>query len=112
MHCGVDTAWNLDPFSWVALTFEYAAVMLAFGRSDRSITVDAVTKLWKEAKLPVGFDPAENNGRSVDWPDVEAAVKVMDIEVNPGAMALMDSSGSELFRNIATNTGGDGWINC
>jgi len=114
MHCGVDIAWNTNPFSWVALTFEYAAVMLIFGRSDRTITVDAVTKLWKEAKVPVGFEPAENNGRSVDWHDVETVVEVMDIEVNPEAMAIMDSTGPEweFFQNVTTNACGDGWNNC
>merc|ERR1711953_828288 len=114
MHCGVDIAWRENPFSWVALTFEYAAVMLIFGRSDQSITVDAVTKLWKEAKIPVGFVPAENNERSVDWTDIEALVEFMDIEVHPDAMAIMDSFGPEMefFQNIATNTCGDGWNHC
>jgi len=114
MNCGLDIEWRENPFSWVALTFEYAAVMLIFGRSDQSITVDAVTKLWKEAKIPVGFVLAENNGRSVDWTDVEAIVEFMDIEVHPDAMATMDSSGpeAEFFQNIATNTCGVDWNHC
>merc|ERR1712117_72592 len=112
MNCGVDIEWRKNPFSWVALTFEYAAVMLIFGRSDQSITVDAVTKLWKEAKIPVGFVPAENNGRSVDWTDVEALVEFMDIEVHPDAMATMETMDIEFFQTIATNTCGDGWNHC
>eukprot|EP00493_Phyllostaurus_siculus_P021243 UN21569 len=114
MNCIDDVLWKTNPFSWVALTMEYAAALLIFGRSDKTITVDQVTSLWKEGKVPTGFDPAENNGRSVDWPDVKAVVEVMDIEVNPDAMASMDSSGSdfEVFQNIATAVCGDGWLNC
>ena len=106
--------WKTNPFSWLALTFEYAAALLIFGRSDKTITVDQVTSLWKEAKVPAGFDPAENNGRTVDWTDVGAVVEFMDIVVNPDAMASMDSSGPdwEVFQNIATDVCGDGWLNC
>jgi len=114
MHCTKDVMWKTNPFSWLLLTFEYAAALLIFGRPDKTITVDQVTSLWKEAKVPAGFDLAENNGRTVDWTDVGAVVEFMDIVVNPDAMASMDSSGPdwEVFQNIATDVCGNGWLKC
>merc|ERR1719183_1738157 len=64
----------------MALGGEYAQ---AFNILDKHISVDAVTSIWKNGKLPADFVPAHQGKRTIDIPDLISAYTSMNIKMDP-----------------------------